>query len=316
MGQSLPQIEAETLSGTKLSLPSGLSADHTVLVLSFQRDHQEVSNAWRPHLAEMAKSGSVTWYELAFLDVSTPVRLAVGTAMDYGITDAVARKHVAPVWSSHAGVRKALGITSDQEVVVAVVNKSGAMNIQGVRFTERRFGQGHQGRAEVAKRCSLSSCSPAVRSSRRRLPHRRRQRFPLRNALPPAVKPVLDTLPYEVTELEATPDGWEVDTFGMTSKQVFRLRATAELPDWPGAHLRYVVVEEGFASAAQAAARLERILEAPPGLSPEEAKAFPMRKGLRLGDQTVVVVSTDVRAFEFALEREVLTPLRERLVAP
>lgn len=62
LGQTLPQIQAETLSGVKLDLPSSLKTTHTLLVLSFQREHQEISHAWRPHLAELAKDSEVGWY--------------------------------------------------------------------------------------------------------------------------------------------------------------------------------------------------------------------------------------------------------------
>lgn len=125
--QVTPDINAETLSGAKVALPGSLSADKTVLVLSFEREHQSSSNEWRPHLVKMAKAGSVDWLELAFLDVSAPMKLAIGTAMSVGITDETARKHVAPVWSSADAVTKAFGITKMDEVALVVVDKAGKM---------------------------------------------------------------------------------------------------------------------------------------------------------------------------------------------
>lgn len=130
LGQTLPEIQAETLSGAAITLPSSLTAAHTVLVLSFQREHQEVSDTWRPHLAGLAAAGDVGWYELAFLDVSAPVKLAIGTAMDMGIRDEQARKHVAPVWSSHEAVRKQLGIEDDQQAAIVVVDRAGAVTFK------------------------------------------------------------------------------------------------------------------------------------------------------------------------------------------
>jgi len=125
--QNTPKIEAETLSGAKIELPGSLTRDHTVLVLSFEREHQSASNEWRPHLAKLAKGGKVDWLELAFLDVSTPARLAIGTAMNLGITDESARAHVAPVWASADPVVKAFGIASTSEVALVVVDKQGKM---------------------------------------------------------------------------------------------------------------------------------------------------------------------------------------------
>ena len=126
-GQTMPAVQAETLSGQAIALPGSLKAARTVLVISFQREHQAVSTAWRTHLLTLNKEGRVDWFELAYLDVSAPMRLAIGTAMDLGTTDAIARAHVAPVWASHEPVRKALGVASDAEVAVVVLDKQGAV---------------------------------------------------------------------------------------------------------------------------------------------------------------------------------------------
>ncbi len=125
--QNTPKIQAETLSGDQVALPGSLSAEKTVLVLSFEREHQAASNAWRPHLVKLAEPGQVDWLELAFLDVSTPMQLVIGTAMSAGITDETARKHVAPVWSSADAVTKAFSITETDQVAVVVVDKTGKM---------------------------------------------------------------------------------------------------------------------------------------------------------------------------------------------
>ncbi|MEM6961067.1 MAG: hypothetical protein AAF550_04920, partial [Myxococcota bacterium] len=128
--QVTPSIEAETLSGDKVALPGSLSSAQTILVLSFERGHQSASNDWRPHLAKLAKGGSVDWLELAFLDVSTPMQLVIGTAMSAGITDEVARKHVAPVWSSADAVVKAFGIAKQDQVALVVVDAKGKMTFK------------------------------------------------------------------------------------------------------------------------------------------------------------------------------------------
>ncbi|MEN0068575.1 MAG: hypothetical protein AAGA48_41040 [Myxococcota bacterium] len=128
--QTVPSIEAETLSGNKVALPGSLSKAHTVLVLSFEREHQQTSNEWRPHLAKLAEGGQVDWLELAFLDVSGPVRMAIGAAMDLGVSDKVARAHVAPVWSSADAVTKAFSISDKGDIAVVVVDKSGKMTFK------------------------------------------------------------------------------------------------------------------------------------------------------------------------------------------
>ncbi|MBX2801282.1 MAG: hypothetical protein KTR31_26630 [Myxococcales bacterium] len=131
LAQNLPSVSTETLAGDAIELPSGLKADRTVLVISFEREHQEVSNAWRPHLSSMASAGKVDWLELPFMDVSTPMQLVISTAMKATISDDEARSHIAVVWSSADSVRSALGISSADEVAIVVVDKAGALQWKG-----------------------------------------------------------------------------------------------------------------------------------------------------------------------------------------
>jgi hypothetical protein len=72
--------------------------------------------------------------------------------------------------------------------------------------------------------------------------------------------------------------------------------------------------EEGYADAGSAVRRLFRLGEKPPGLSPEDNKAFPLRTGFRYGE-TVYIVITDALMFEGEMNKiakELEAALRQR----
>lgn len=80
------------------------------------------------------------------------------------------------------------------------------------------------------------------------------------------------------------------------------------MPNWKGAHYRFTIVKESYQSQPEANARLGRIHEAPPGLTPDENKAFPLREGFSF-DNKVYIISCQVYMFhehmkEFTRELE------------
>jgi len=104
---------------------------------------------------------------------------------------------------------------------------------------------------------------------------------------------------------------WERQTFNPLKKEEWKAISRTEVPNWKGAYYRFTILKESYRSHQEASARLNRLHEEPPGLSPEDDKAFPLREGFSV-DNTVYVVSCQVNMFheqlkDFtrALEREV-----------
>ena len=93
------------------------------------------------------------------------------------------------------------------------------------------------------------------------------------------------------------PTAWESAQFDLRRKRELTIKATQPFPRDPHTFYRFTVTEERYADAAAAQARLARLREEPPGLLPEDRKAFPLRDGFRRGE-TVYVVATDVYLFE------------------
>jgi hypothetical protein len=109
------------------------------------------------------------------------------------------------------------------------------------------------------------------------------------------------------------PTKWELETFNLLDKNVVRIKSVKPVKKWNKTRYRFVVYVERYATPDDALKRLQRILEMPPGLRPEEQKAFPLRKGFRHGTQ-VYLVTTDVALFELDGELErVLSKLQKAL---
>lgn len=126
-GQVLPPVTAQTLSGASVALPATVPAPRVILVLGFRQRHQADFEAWRPTTAALSQSAGVDWLELPFLDVPRFLRRIIGGAMNRSLTDPVCRAHFAPVWASADPVRAALGIDSDEDCVVVVIDAAGTV---------------------------------------------------------------------------------------------------------------------------------------------------------------------------------------------
>ncbi len=104
---------------------------------------------------------------------------------------------------------------------------------------------------------------------------------------------------------------WEMESFNLLDKSVVRIKSIKPVKKWNRTRYRFVVYIERYATPDEALKRLPKILEMPPGLRPEEQKAFPLRKGFR-HDTQVYLVTTDVALFELDGELErVLSKLQK-----
>lgn len=104
---------------------------------------------------------------------------------------------------------------------------------------------------------------------------------------------------------------WESQIFNLSKKEHWEAKSRAEVPNWRGAYYRFTIVKESYQSQQEASARLRRLHEKPPGLTPDDDKAFPLREGFNV-DNNVYVVSCRVsmfhehmKAFTRELEQEV-----------
>ena len=100
----------------------------------------------------------------------------------------------------------------------------------------------------------------------------------------------------------AQPTAWEQAQFQTLAKRVIEISSAKAVPRRPNTFYRFTVIEERYADAGSAGVRLSRLRERQPDMSPEDDKAFPLRRGFRYGE-LVYIVGTDVSMFEGEMNR-------------
>ena len=114
---------------------------------------------------------------------------------------------------------------------------------------------------------------------------------------------ILSAIGYVIKKSDsAQPTAWEQAQFQTLAKRVVEIRSAKAVPRRPNTFYRFTVIEERYADAGSAEMRWSRLRERPPDMSPEEDKAFPLRRGFRYGED-VYIVSTDVSMFEGEMNR-------------
>lgn len=130
------------------------------------------------------------------------------------------------------------------------------------------------------------------------------------------------TIGYRVLESAVKePTEWEKEQFNLLTKSYARIKAKQQI-DWkkekfagPGWYYRYEVTIEKYPSSEAAKARLPRMREAPPEIPVKFLKAHPLRRGVVIDDE-VIIVSTDVNAFKLSGELDrVLQEIEKELRA-
>jgi hypothetical protein len=68
VGTKFPTISAETLAGTRLTLPDAAEGNITLIVIAFKREAQAQLDSWlRPYLQEFGTKPGFTFYEIPML---------------------------------------------------------------------------------------------------------------------------------------------------------------------------------------------------------------------------------------------------------
>jgi hypothetical protein len=114
---------------------------------------------------------------------------------------------------------------------------------------------------------------------------------------------VLSSFGYVIKKSSPTqPTAWEMEQFQTLAKRAVEIKSAKEVPGSQNTFYRFIVIEERYVDARSAGKRLTRLGEKPPGMSPEENKAFPLRTAFQ-HRETVYIVSTDVSMFSGEMSR-------------
>jgi hypothetical protein len=122
-----PSLEATDLNKRKLQLPGGLAGEVNILLVAFQREQQDDINTWLPLLPALVKRNpKLAYYEIPVISRSNfLLRWVINNGMRGGIPDKEQRARTITLYLDKKPFLKALEISSEDQIYVLLVNKSG-----------------------------------------------------------------------------------------------------------------------------------------------------------------------------------------------
>ena len=128
---SMLTVEVEDLNEKPITLPSGLPAERSLVIVAFQREQQENVDTWVNGMN--LPDSDLPWLELPLIDnPGLLMRWFINSGMRRGIPDPKARAHVVTIYTDKAAFLAALGIEDEADVYALVVDRQGNV-IENVR---------------------------------------------------------------------------------------------------------------------------------------------------------------------------------------
>ena len=140
-GTRFPAVRGRSLLGAEVALPAGLPADRTLVVVAFQRWHQERVDRWiaravaagvPPTTRGLAGPVPVAVVELPVLSGQwRPVRRFIDGGMTAGIGDPDILARTITVYTDVHAFCRSLGIPDNADVHALVAGRDGAILARG-----------------------------------------------------------------------------------------------------------------------------------------------------------------------------------------
>lgn len=125
-----PTVKGANLEGRRFTLPADLEGELNVLLIPFQRWHQELVDTWIPGLRTLcARYLALRYYELPTLPAMNLLsRMSIDFGMKMGIPDRAAREATITLYLDKADFRRRLAIPDESTITVMAVTRSGAIH--------------------------------------------------------------------------------------------------------------------------------------------------------------------------------------------
>jgi hypothetical protein len=122
-----PTVKGANLEGRRYELPRDLEGVVNVLLIPFQRWHQELVDTWMPALRQiMARHPELRAYELPTLPrMNLIYRMSLDYGMKMGIPDRAVREATITLYLDKDAYRHALDIPDEATIVVMLVTPAG-----------------------------------------------------------------------------------------------------------------------------------------------------------------------------------------------
>lgn len=122
-----PVVSGFNLDRQEFEFPRDFGGDYNLVMVPFQRYHQQIVNTWIPFAQEVEASfPGFIYYELPTIyEMPALSRTFLNEGMRAGIPDQTARERTITLYLNKDTFKSALGIPSEDDIYLFLVNRSG-----------------------------------------------------------------------------------------------------------------------------------------------------------------------------------------------
>jgi len=122
-----PEVEGKNLESKSYKLPYDLEGELNVLLVPFQRWHQNLVDSWGPYLEKITQRfAGVKFYEVPSLNSAYKMMsFVIDGGMRAGIPSKEVRERTITTYINKSKFKKALEIPNEQTIYLFLVNKKG-----------------------------------------------------------------------------------------------------------------------------------------------------------------------------------------------
>ena len=137
----VPQLIGMDLNKKPISIPASLTAERTLVLVSFQRGHGKDIDTWISGMS-LREGGAVQYVRMPILNDPGDLdgRSAIETRLQARVTNPQERAKVVAVFTDQQAFMKSVGLTSTQHISALVLNRSGEVlaRVEGPFSAEKK----------------------------------------------------------------------------------------------------------------------------------------------------------------------------------
>jgi hypothetical protein len=122
-----PVVTSDNLEGRSFTLPRDFDGERNVVFIAFKREQQRDVDSWVPFVKPLVeRTPDTEYYEIPTIyRMVAPMRWMLNRGMRAGIDDRGARERTITLYLDKEPFKRALGITTEQEIHVLLVDREG-----------------------------------------------------------------------------------------------------------------------------------------------------------------------------------------------
>lgn len=126
IGVTFPELAARNLAGLGVMVPDAFEGERNVVLVAFQREHQDLVDSWTPWLEERAAADpGMRFYELPTIGrIWAPVRNFIDGGMAAAIRNPVVLRRTLTIYGDVNRLTAPLGIEDRSTIAVLLVDRS------------------------------------------------------------------------------------------------------------------------------------------------------------------------------------------------